>query len=92
MLAEIFRQAWQALRRNSQQILDSLRVAIDALGEAVDQRLLADDVRLTKDLYEYALKKGKLHYKDGSRKVDIAIDTSSWGDANGASLTHTLPF
>ncbi len=51
-----------------------------------------EDVRLTKELYEYALKKGKLHYKDGSRKVDIAIDTSGWQELGNASMTHTLPF
>ena len=51
-----------------------------------------EDVRITKEIYEYALKHGKLHYMDGKDKKDIKIDTSSWGKAGGESMTFTLPF
>ena len=62
-----------------------------------------DDVRLTKELYEYALKHGHLKYRDfsaqGGSALDrdggreIKLDTSNWETTNGSSvLTHTLPF
>ena len=51
-----------------------------------------DDVKLTKELYEFALKHHKLMIKDGSRTVDIPLDTSNWEQKSTASLTHTLPF
>ncbi len=51
-----------------------------------------DDVRLTKELYDFALTHNKLMLKDGSRTIDIPIDTSGWAEKSTASLTHTLPF
>jgi DEAD/DEAH box helicase domain-containing protein len=50
-----------------------------------------EDVRLTRELYDYAREHGHLKYKDFSQKREIKIDTSSW-EAPGAStsLTHTL--
>ena len=51
-----------------------------------------DDVKITKKLYDYALKNGKLKYKDGGKKVDIILDTSSWEKKSDDSMTHTLPF
>lgn len=51
-----------------------------------------DDVKLTKELYEYALAHQKLCYKDGARRVAIPIDTSRWSEPATHSLTHTLPF
>ena len=37
-----------------------------------------EDVRLTKELYEYALKNGVLKYKDLSETREIKLDTSKW--------------
>jgi DEAD/DEAH box helicase domain-containing protein len=51
-----------------------------------------DDVKITKKLYEYALKNNKLKYKDAGRKIDIPIDTKGWEEVSESSLTHTLPF
>lgn len=51
-----------------------------------------DDVKLTKELYEYALAHQKLCYKDGARVVAIPIDTSRWNEPVTHSLTYTLPF
>ena len=51
-----------------------------------------DDVKITKKLYEYALKHGKVSYKDGTKKVTIKLDTSSWEKPSENSMTHTLPF
>jgi DNA polymerase elongation subunit (family B) len=51
-----------------------------------------DDVKITKKLYEYALKNGKLKYKEGPKTVSIKLDTSKWEVLEESSLTHTLPF
>ena len=50
-----------------------------------------EDVRLTRELYDYALTKGHLKYKDLNQKKDIKLDTSRWeAEAEGHALTHTL--
>lgn len=56
-----------------------------------------DDVRITRELYEYAKKNKHLKYKDfsgaGDGTRDIPLDPSGWEDLAGtAALTHTLPF
>lgn len=51
-----------------------------------------EDVRITRELFDYALAHGKLKYKDLGEKRDIKIDTSRWLAADPAALTHTLPF
>ncbi len=50
------------------------------------------DVKVTKEVYEYALKNKKLRYKDGDQKKDVIIDTSKWEDINNSALTMSLPF
>lgn len=49
-----------------------------------------DDVKITKEIYEYALKNGILKYKDGGVIKDIKIDTASWDQKADSALTHTL--
>ncbi|HUY05163.1 MAG TPA: ribonuclease H-like domain-containing protein [Candidatus Paceibacterota bacterium] len=51
-----------------------------------------DDVRLTRELYDYAVKHGKLKYKDLREKRDIKLDTSQWGQRTSAlpAMTHAL--
>ncbi|MCC2630246.1 MAG: box helicase protein box helicase protein [Candidatus Paceibacter sp.] len=51
-----------------------------------------DDVKITKKVYDFALKNGKVKYKDGGKNVSIPLDTSTWETPNDSSLTHTLPF
>ena len=36
------------------------------------------DVKVTKQVFEYALEHGHVKYKDGYRKKDIPLDTSKW--------------
>src|ERR1035437_11067147 len=52
-----------------------------------------EDVRLTRELYDYALKHGVLKYKDLLDIRDIKIDTSLWGSGTHSipSMTHALP-
>lgn len=52
-----------------------------------------DDVKLTDELYLYALKNGKLKYQDYDGVREIKLDTSSWEKpSESPTLTHTLPF
>ncbi len=52
-----------------------------------------DDVRITKDLYEYAIKNGKLIFKEGPHLHEIKLDTKDWESLPVSSgLNHTLPF
>lgn len=52
-----------------------------------------EDVRLTRELYEYALAHGVLKYKDLLDIRDIKLDTSLWGRgvAEAPAMTHALP-
>jgi len=51
-----------------------------------------EDVRITKDIYDYARKNGNLKYKDGTELKDIKLDTSDWEKITDKVMTHTLPF
>ncbi|MDB4992548.1 MAG: box helicase protein box helicase protein [Parcubacteria group bacterium] len=52
-----------------------------------------DDVKITRDIFDYAIKHGKLKYKDLGGAREFKIDTSAWTQKQGpASITHTLPF
>ena len=51
-----------------------------------------EDVRITKEVYDYALKHGLLKYKDGQTVKDIKLDTSKWEEKNGSSMTFSLGF
>lgn len=50
------------------------------------------DVKVTKKIFDYAMEHGHLLYKDGYRKKEIPIDTSSWREKEDTSMTHSLPF
>jgi hypothetical protein len=49
-----------------------------------------EDVRITKDVYDYAVKNNLLKVKDGGVIKDIKLDTSKWDDKNRSAMTHTL--
>lgn len=52
-----------------------------------------EDVKVTKDVYDYAIKNGSLKYKDYDGVREIKLDTSKWeSPAETPAMTHTLPF
>ena len=51
-----------------------------------------EDVKITKDVYEYALKNKILKYRDGKEIKDIKIDTLHWDKKDNSAMTFTLPF
>ncbi len=50
------------------------------------------DVKVTKKIFDYALKNGHLKFKDGFRKKEIPLDTSDWIVKEESSMTHSLLF
>ena len=51
------------------------------------------DVRITRDLYEYARKNNKLIFKEGPNLNEIKLDTSTWESIVDPSIMNrTLPF
>lgn len=51
-----------------------------------------DDVKITKDVYDYARKNNKLIFKEGGELITIPLDTQNWEVKEESSFTHTLPF
>ncbi len=51
-----------------------------------------DDVRITKELYEYATKNKHLKYKDFGGLKEIKLNTENWDKVIENAMTFTLPF
>ncbi len=51
-----------------------------------------DDVRITKEVYDFAIENGLLKYKEGSKLSEIKLDTSNWEQISNQAMNHTLPF
>lgn len=51
-----------------------------------------DDVRLTKEIYDYALENGRIFYKFMGGIQPVKIDTSGWEKKEDTTLNYTLPF
>lgn len=50
------------------------------------------DVKVTKDVFEYAREHKKVYYKDGTRKQEIPLNTSDWTPPETHIMTTSLPF
>ncbi|MEK7531673.1 MAG: ribonuclease H-like domain-containing protein [Patescibacteria group bacterium] len=51
-----------------------------------------EDVKITKEIYEYALKNQKLKYKEAGKLMEIPLNTSGWDKKENNALTFSLPF
>ena len=51
-----------------------------------------EDVRLTRDLYDFATKNKHLKYKDLGGTKELKLDTSTWENLESNAMTFTLPF
>ncbi|HEX7724470.1 MAG TPA: ribonuclease H-like domain-containing protein [Candidatus Paceibacterota bacterium] len=52
-----------------------------------------DDVKLTRELFDFAVKNGHLKFKDISGGIrQIKLNTAPWMQRNESALTFTLPF
>ena len=50
------------------------------------------DVKVTKEIFEYARQNGHVKFKDGHRKKEIPLDTSSWEEKVESGMTHSMLF
>ncbi len=50
------------------------------------------DVKVTKEVYEYALKNSSLKYKEGENLKEMKIDTSGWSKITDSVINFSLPF
>ena len=71
--------------------LDAIKWWRDGEVEKVKSYCL-DDVRITKDVYEYALREGKLIFKEGGNLNEVKLDTKDWEAPASSALNYTLPF
>jgi DEAD/DEAH box helicase domain-containing protein len=55
------------------------------------EKYCKQDVKVTKDVYEYALKHQKLKYKDLLDTITFDINTSNWDKNTGTAINYTLP-
>ncbi len=51
-----------------------------------------DDVKVTKEIYDYALKNNMLKYRDGPNVKEIKLDTSKWEKKSENAMTFSLGF
>lgn len=51
-----------------------------------------NDVKMTKELYDYAISQGKLKYKEFGTLKEIKLNTSDWEIPASSAITFTLPF
>ncbi len=51
-----------------------------------------DDVKVTKDLYEYMEKNKKILYRDGGELRSLTINTTNWNEAADAGMTYSMGF
>ena len=50
-----------------------------------------DDVRLTKEIYEYAIANSSLKYKDNGTIKEVKLNTTTWEVPQSDAMTFTLP-
>ena len=51
-----------------------------------------DDVKVTKEIYDYAMKNGTLKFKDGPNVKEFKLDTKDWEKKELNAMTFTLGF
>ncbi len=56
------------------------------------KKYCTQDVKVTKEIFEYALEHKKVFFKDGVKKREILLDTSDWVPPENHSMTFSLPF
>ncbi len=70
--------------------LDSVRWWQEGLYDKV-RKYCIQDVKITRDLFDYALEHGTLKYKDLKDIRDVKINTRSWREPKAPdAFTHTL--
>ena len=55
------------------------------------EKYCRDDVKVTRDIYEYAIKHQKLKYKNLLDTITFDINTSTWDKKTSQAINYTLP-
>lgn len=50
------------------------------------------DVRVTKEVFEYARKHGHVKFKDGTKNREIVLNIAHWEELEDVAMTHSLLF
>jgi DEAD/DEAH box helicase domain-containing protein len=56
------------------------------------KKYCVDDVRITKEIYDFALQNDKLIFKESGKLHEIILNTSEWEKPVENKMTFTLPF
>lgn len=56
------------------------------------KKYCTQDVKVTKELFEYVQLNKKILFKDGMKKREVLIDTTDWFPQEEHTMTHSLPF
>ncbi len=51
-----------------------------------------EDVRITKEVHDYAMRTKTLKYKEGDADTEFPIDTTDWEKTEDVKMTFSLPF
>lgn len=51
-----------------------------------------EDVRITKEVYDYAIENKSLKYKEGDQAIEFKLNTDTWQEKQDAKMTFSLPF
>jgi DEAD/DEAH box helicase domain-containing protein len=51
-----------------------------------------DDVKITKEIYEYALANKKIKFTEGGTVIEVPLKTDGWETKKDSGVTFTLPF
>ena len=51
-----------------------------------------DDVKITRQIYDYAKNNGHIKYKDAGALKEVKLNTIPWEISQPTSITYTLPF
>ena len=67
------------------------KIYVDTDSDEI-KKYCEQDVKVTKKVFDYALKHGHVKFKDGSRKKEIPLDISTWMIKEDGAMTHSLLF
>lgn len=56
------------------------------------KKYCTQDVKVTKELFEYARDNKKIFFKEGTKKREVPIDTTDWDEHKDNVMTFSLPF
>ena len=62
-------------------------------GNVADvKKYCEQDVKVTKEVFEYARQHGHVKFKDGHRKREIPLDINHWEEKPDSAITHSFAF